>query len=149
MNQKQTIKPTSGRTTYLLACTVSTSAVKLDFKSRLALAWINAWIEDHKGLKAPLSGVIRQALLAYAQRLEGVQPSDAFRTLQELKSTCRGTSPPQDEQDAAYVRLQGSGGPLKPFNVILHGQHAVDDSKALMKRLAVLNEIPQKVNSNE
>lgn len=149
MNQNQTFKPTSGRTTYLLACTVSTSAVKLDFKSRLALAWIDAWIAEHKGLKAPLSGVIRHALLAYVQNLEGVQPSDALRTLQELKSACRGSSPPQDEQDAAHGRLQGSSGPLKPFNVILHGQHAVDDSKALMKRLAVLNEIPQKVNPNE
>ena len=149
MNQKQTIKPTSGRTTYLLACTVSTSAVKLDFKSRLALAWINAWIADHKGLKAPLSGVIRQALLVYVQHLEGVQPSDAFRTLQELKSACRGTSPPQDEQDAAHGRLQATKGTLKPLNVILHGHHAVDESKALMKRLAVLNEIPQKVKNHE
>ncbi len=142
MTTKTSIRPTAARTTYALNGTAATSAVKLDFKSRLALAWIERWIAEQQGLKAPLSGVIRHALQVYVQHLENIPADAAPSALQGLRSACSAISPPPDEREAARARLETSGAPLPPFAVVLKGQHRVDADAAFMARLAELNHIP-------
>lgn len=149
MNIRTSIRPTAGRTTYVLNGTASTSEVKLDFKSRLALAWIERWIAEQQGLKAPMSGVIRHALQVYVRHLESLPADAAPNALQGLKSACSALSPSPDERKAARARLEASGAPLPPFEVILKGQHRVDADAAFMARLAELSPIPTKAKSNE
>ena len=135
--------PAPPRTTYLLGCTTAVVTARLDYKSRLALSWIDKWIADNGGLKAPHSGLIRRAVLRYVQYLQAMETTQAAAEVREVRYACRGSNTSNEDKDAAQARLGASkGGPLPPLSVILEGQHVVDALKALTAHMEQFNDIP-------
>ena len=131
------IKSTS-RTTIPLQNTYSRNNAALDYRSHLVLSWVDAWVRDNGGLKAPFSATIRRALMVYVAHLEGLPAIAIPAALSALKDAAHGRFASAADRDAANIRLMAVGS-SKPFDVVYRGQYAVDETAALNARLAVLN----------
>ena len=118
--------------------TFSRNNADLDYRSHLVLSWVDAWVRDHGGLKAPFSATIRRALMFYVAHLEGLPPIAIPAALADLKDAARGRFASAADRDAAARRLMVMRS-SKPFDVVYRGQYAVDETAALHARMAVLN----------
>ena len=130
------------RTTYLLGCPHTSNPARLDFKSSLALEWVQRWVTLRGGLKTPTSGVIRRALTVYVNHLGQLAPELVRVELLGVKTACSGTYMDAEEQSLAAARMEATEGPLEPFEVVLRGRHQVEAERACMARLEHLNSIP-------
>lgn len=123
--------------------TYSRNNAALDYKSHLVLTWVDTWVRDHGGIKAPFSATIRRALLVYVAHLEGLPAIAIPAALAALKDASRGCFSTVSDRDAANQRLMAAGSSV-PFDVVYRGQYAVDEAAALNARLAAINEAPMR-----
>jgi hypothetical protein len=129
---------------YKVLNTSSTNNADLDFSSYLALQWATKWINQHGGLRSPQSGIIRRALSVYVNHLQKLDPAVVTYEVQRAHQACKGTFSSTEDREAAKSRLEAAGDHLPPFEVVLRGQYAVDETARFHKRLETLNHIPPK-----
>lgn len=110
-------------TTVKLAGTTRTVKLEHDHASDLALSYAVEWHRRAGRLKLPRSGIVRAALLYYTAHLASVPEERKAAEFQVARSATRSLRTDEDEQEAAWGRLQaiGEADPLPSFTVILRG----------------------------
>jgi hypothetical protein len=110
--------PLRPRTTLALQGTYSKAHTQLSFEADLAVKYATRWLATAGSLKAPASGIIRRAVVVYAQHLATADPGTEVR---EVGSACSVFPTSEEEQQMALLRLYACppGQPLPPFKEIV------------------------------
>lgn len=128
-----TTKP-RGRTTVPLRTSARKLPVNLSFEADLALQYAIVWLHRAGRLKVPAAGVIRRALIVYANHLGTANEAAEFRA---AHSACTALSVLEEDQQGPLLRLYGADEalPLPPYAVIARGPHAAREAAELEQRV--------------
>lgn len=110
---------TRTRTTIALKGTTFRTSAQLDHRAAITLAWATTWLSVAAGLGVPASGVLRRALIMYAQHLQGTTTApDQTSEVAAVRRACLATVPAQVDQEAAWERLDATPAGAMPGDLM-------------------------------
>lgn len=136
---KRPSTPSRPRTTVPLKGNFSHPPAHLSFDADLALKYAALWLHRKGRLKVPASGIVRRALLVYAQHLATAHGPAEFNAVRTETSTFPTS---EDDQRMALLRLYApqANEALPPFNEVRRSAAAGRAMAELMEQADALAE---------